>query len=177
MEIRSRRLEVRVCSIWAKGRYLLGSSPGSEGASDMEMSCPLVDDFSGDGLGYSHLARWVWLAMTATLLALLMAMWALMKTSRFAMILDRGNSFASKAQACGFVSRMIVNSDAGTPAGCQSWDNFTDATQHTIFTLRLTIRRIHGIHFVSYVLRLLDHPGKQSTFTEAQLASSPGEYT
>lgn len=74
VEIRSRRLEVRVCSIWAKGRYLLGSSRGSEGASDMKMSCPFVDDFSGDGLGYSHLARWVWLAITATLLALLMAM-------------------------------------------------------------------------------------------------------
>lgn len=49
----------------------------------------------------------------ATLLALLKARWAFMKTRRLAMAAERGRVGARRAQALGFVSRIIVRREGG----------------------------------------------------------------
>ena len=54
---------------------------------------------SCDGIGYRNSARWVCEAMIATLLLLLKARWALMKTSRLAIAAERGRVGARRAQA------------------------------------------------------------------------------
>lgn len=51
------------------------------------------------GSGYRNTARCVWLAMTATLLALLNARWALINTNRLLKAADRGSVEARRAQA------------------------------------------------------------------------------
>lgn len=70
------------------------------------------------GGGYRNSARWVWLAIIATLLALLKARWALMKTRRFAIAAERGRVDARRVHAWGFVSRIIVRSDGGVSRVC-----------------------------------------------------------
>lgn len=51
--------------------------------------------------------------MMATLLLLLKARWALMKTRRLAMAAERGRVGARRAQAWGFVSRIMVKREGG----------------------------------------------------------------
>lgn len=62
-DIKERRLEVRVCSICAKGRYLLGSSGGSvffRGfllvSATPFMTCSCAPTSGNEGVGYSHCA-------------------------------------------------------------------------------------------------------------------------
>lgn len=66
-----------------------------------------------DGIGYRNSARWVCEAMIATLLLLLKARWALMKTRRLARAAERGRVGARRAQAWGLVSRIIVSREGG----------------------------------------------------------------
>lgn len=65
------------------------------------------------GRGYRKSARWECEAMMATLLLLLKARWALMKTRRLAIAAERGRVGARRAQAWGFVSRIMVKREGG----------------------------------------------------------------
>jgi len=59
----------------------------------------------------------MWLAMTATLLALLKARWAFMKTRIFATAWERVRVCERKDQAWGFVSRTMVRREGGGSVG------------------------------------------------------------
>jgi len=93
VEIRLRREMMRQSSMRAKGRYLLASSR-------FEV-CSAISTSSEEegGRGYSHTARWLWLATTATWFALLTARWAFMKTIMLAIAFERGRVFERRAQA------------------------------------------------------------------------------
>ena len=113
MEMRVRREVSRQSSMSAKGRYLFASSR-LDVWSDISIS-PETEGGEG-GRGYSHTARWLWDATTATWLALLIARWAFMKTRRLAIALERGSVPERRAQACGFVSRTMTRSEGDGPA-------------------------------------------------------------
>ena len=76
--------------------------------------------------------------MIATLLALLKARWALMKTRRLAIAVEKGRVGAMRAQAWGLVSSMIVNRDGGgSDSHCQRANFFP--------LVRTMIRAYHRI--------------------------------
>lgn len=120
------RFEVMAASIVAKGRYLFASAI-EEGLAKSDISvswawieapfwCARVGDSLGRvGVGYRNWARPVWAAITATRFALLIARWAFMKTRMLAIAFVRGSVEERRDQACGFVSRMIVRREGGTP--------------------------------------------------------------
>lgn len=76
-----------------------------------------------------------------------------MKTSRFAMTLDSGRVFDSRAQACGFVSTIIVSKDGGTPAHV-SCGHVDANAMHTFFSPGLAICRIYCVHNGAWAVRL-----------------------
>ena len=95
---RACRLAVMARSTAAKGRYLFASSAGCWAGPPLAMSVSPLVDLEG-GVGYSHSARSTWLASTATLLAGLIARWALRKTSKLARALCSGRLDERRFQA------------------------------------------------------------------------------
>jgi hypothetical protein len=75
----------------------------------------LLDELSLDevGVGYSHVARSVWLAIMHTWLAWFMARWAFINTRSEEMALERERVAERLSQAMGFVSRIIVRMEGG----------------------------------------------------------------
>lgn len=77
-------------------------------------------ELSWGGMGYRNSARWVCEAMIATLLLLLKARCALMKTSMLAMAAERGRVSRRRYQAWGFVSRIMVRREGGGSGGVEA---------------------------------------------------------
>lgn len=112
------RFERIAFSTIVNGRYLFGFSiMGFSLVTPFISTSPfpstLVAGVRPFGVGYSHSARCVCEAMTATSFLLPEARCALMKTRRLAMAEESGRVEARWAQAWGFVSRTIARRDGG----------------------------------------------------------------